>query len=155
MSSSPQSRIIRLRGRVSSCSHRGQGVIGGGLLPGGLRHANEIASVSLSPDVADAACSGSAAIQHLALILSLRGERHRAARLAGYVDATYQKLGSRREPTEEWGYNKLLTSLREEIASDEIETLMAEGAGWTEDQTADEALTLSQAQSTSTEADSR
>jgi len=93
------------------------------------------------------------AIQHLALILSLFGERHRAARLAGYVDATYQKLGSRREPTEEWGYNKLLNSLREEIASDQIEALMAEGAGWTEDQTADEVLTLSQAQSPLTEAD--
>jgi predicted ATPase len=82
------------------------------------------------------------AIQHLALILSLRGDRQRAARLAGYVDATYRKLGSRREPTEEWGYNKLLLSLREEIAPDELETLMADGAGWTEDQIADEALKL-------------
>jgi predicted ATPase/class 3 adenylate cyclase len=95
------------------------------------------------------------AIQHLALILSLRGERHRAARLAGYVDAAYQKLGSRREPTEAWAYNKLLISLREGIASDELEVLMAEGAGWTEDQTADEALKLSQTQPPSTEAGSR
>jgi len=82
------------------------------------------------------------AIQHSALILALRGERHRAARLAGYVDAAYQMLGSRREPTEEWGYKKLLVSLREEIASDELEALMAEGAGWAEDQAADEALKL-------------
>jgi tetratricopeptide (TPR) repeat protein len=95
------------------------------------------------------------AIQHLALILSLHGERHRAARLAGYVDATYQKLGSRREPTEAWAYNKLLISLREEVASDELEALMADGAGWTEDQAADEALKLEQAQQSSANTDSR
>jgi predicted ATPase len=80
------------------------------------------------------------AIQHLALILSLRGERHRAARLTGYVEAAYQKLGTRREPTEEWGYKKLQVSLRAEIASNELEALMADGARWTEDQAADEAL---------------
>jgi len=82
------------------------------------------------------------AIQHLALLLSLRSERHRAARLTGYVDAAYQKLGNRREPTEEWGYQKLLSSLREEIASDELKALMAEGAGWTEDEAAEEALKI-------------
>jgi hypothetical protein len=74
--------------------------------------------------------------------MSLRGERHRAARLAGYADATYQKLGSRREPTEQWSYDKLLLSLREKIAAGELEALMAEGAAWTENQAADEALTL-------------
>jgi tetratricopeptide (TPR) repeat protein len=82
------------------------------------------------------------AVQHLALILSLRGERHRAARLTGYVDAAYRKLGSRREPTEVWGYTKLLDSLREKIASDELDALMADGAEWTEDQASDEALRL-------------
>jgi hypothetical protein len=80
------------------------------------------------------------AIQHLAHILSLRGEHARAARLVGYVDATYQHLGSRREPTEQWGYDKLMPSLREGIGSDELQTLMAEGARWTDDQVADEAL---------------
>jgi predicted ATPase/class 3 adenylate cyclase len=80
------------------------------------------------------------AIQHLALLASLSGERRRAARLTGYVDAFYQKLGSRREPTEEWGYKKLIASLGEEIASDELAALMADGAGWTEDQAADEAI---------------
>jgi predicted ATPase/class 3 adenylate cyclase len=82
------------------------------------------------------------AIQHLALILSLRGDRQRAARLTGYVDATYQGLGNQREPTEEWGYQKLLSSLREEITSDELEALMGEGAGWTEDQAMEEALKI-------------
>lgn len=82
------------------------------------------------------------AIQHLALLLALRGERHRAARLTGYVDAAYQKLGNKREPTEEWGYQKLLSSMREEIAADELDTLIAEGAGWAEDQASDEALKL-------------
>ncbi|MDQ6766799.1 MAG: tetratricopeptide repeat protein [Candidatus Eremiobacteraeota bacterium] len=82
------------------------------------------------------------AIQHLALLLSFRSERHRAARLTGYVDAAYQKLGNRRESTEEWGYQKLLSSLREGIASDELGVLMAEGAGWTEEQAVEEALKI-------------
>ena len=82
------------------------------------------------------------AIQHLALLLSLRGEHARAARLAGYVDETYQHLGSRREPTEQWGYNKLMLSLREGIASDELQNFMAEGARWSDDQVVDEALKL-------------
>jgi len=82
------------------------------------------------------------AIQHLALILSLRGDRKRAARLTGYVDATYRGLGNQREPTEEWGYQKLLSSLREELTSDELEAFMAEGAGWAEDEAAGEALTI-------------
>ena len=80
------------------------------------------------------------AVQHLALILALGGDRRRAARLAGYVDATYQKLGSRREPTEEWGYNKLLAALRDEIGAEELQALLAEGAGWTEDRSTEEAL---------------
>jgi hypothetical protein len=56
------------------------------------------------------------------------------------VDAQYTALGLQREPTEQWGYDKLITALRETLSADEIAQLAAEGAAWSEDQAVAEAL---------------
>ena len=45
-----------------------------------------------------------------------------------------------REPTEQWGYDKLMAALRETLSEDKIATLGAEGAAWSEDQAVEEAL---------------
>jgi hypothetical protein len=45
-----------------------------------------------------------------------------------------------REPTEQWGYEKLMAALREQRSEAELEELAAEGAAWSEDQAAEEAL---------------
>ena len=63
-----------------------------------------------------------------------------AARLIGYVDAQYEKLRSSREPTEKWGYQKLMVALRERLNDAEIERLAAEGAAWSEERAVEEAL---------------
>jgi len=80
------------------------------------------------------------ALQHLALLAALRGQVHNAARLIGYVKVQYQEGGFEREPTEKWGYEKLMAALREHLSEAEIEKLAAEGAAWSEDQAVEEAL---------------
>jgi tetratricopeptide (TPR) repeat protein len=79
------------------------------------------------------------ALQHLAL-LALGTDARRAAQLLGYVDAQYTALGAQRETAEQWGYNKLMVSLRETLSADEIAQLAADGAAWSEDQAVEEGL---------------
>jgi predicted ATPase len=79
-------------------------------------------------------------LQHLAVIAGLGGDARRGAQLLGYVDAQFGELGQQREPTEQWGYDKLVAALREALTADEIATLGAEGAAWSEDQAVEEAL---------------
>jgi predicted ATPase/class 3 adenylate cyclase len=79
-------------------------------------------------------------LQHLALLSALDGDARRAAQLLGYVDVQYTALGMQREPTEQWGYDKLMAALRENLSEADIEKLAAEGAAWSEDQAVEEAL---------------
>ncbi|MBV8148253.1 MAG: tetratricopeptide repeat protein [Candidatus Eremiobacteraeota bacterium] len=80
------------------------------------------------------------ALQHLALLAGLGGDARCAAQLLGSVDAQYIALGMQRGTTEQWGYDKLVTALRETLSADEITQLAAEGAAWSEDQAVEEAL---------------
>ena len=80
------------------------------------------------------------ALQHLALIAALANDTQSAALLLGYVDAQFDQLGMNRQYTEQWGHDKLLTSLREVLNDNEIKKLAAEGAAWSEDQAIEEAL---------------
>lgn len=57
-----------------------------------------------------------------------------------YVDVQYRELGYECEPTEKWGYEKLIATLHEQLSNDEIEKLAAEGAAWSEDRVVEEAL---------------
>jgi predicted ATPase len=80
------------------------------------------------------------ALQHFALLAGLGGDVRRGAQLLGYVNAQYTALGMQRESTERWGYDKLMAALRETLSADEIAQLGADGAAWSEDQAAAEAL---------------
>jgi predicted ATPase len=80
------------------------------------------------------------ALQHLSVLVGLSGDARRGAQLLGYVGAQYIALGLQREPTEQWGYDKLMAALRETLTADEIEALGTEGAAWSEDQAVEEAL---------------
>jgi predicted ATPase/DNA-binding CsgD family transcriptional regulator/tetratricopeptide (TPR) repeat protein len=82
----------------------------------------------------------SIALQHFASLGALCGQLHNAARLIGYVNAQYTELGSEREYTEKWSYEKLVATLRERLSAAEIDKLAAEGAAWSEDQAVEEAL---------------
>lgn len=81
-------------------------------------------------------------LQHFALLAALRGQMRTAASLLGYVNAQFQELGIARETTEEWGYKKLMAVLCDHLGEADITKLAAEGAAWSEDQAAEEALTV-------------
>jgi predicted ATPase/class 3 adenylate cyclase len=74
------------------------------------------------------------AIQHLALLAVMRERTGEAGRLLGYVDSQFSRLAVQRDWPEQWGYEKLIATLREKITDDEITQLGAEGASWSEDQ---------------------
>jgi hypothetical protein len=76
----------------------------------------------------------------LALLAGLSGDARSAAQLLGYVDAQHAALETQREPTEQWGYDKLMPALSETPSADEIAQLPAHGAAWSEDQAVEEAL---------------
>lgn len=80
------------------------------------------------------------ALQHLALLGALRGEVNEAAQLIGYLNVQCKELGSERDATEKWGYEKLMAALHERLSDALIEKLAAEGAAWSEDQAVEEAL---------------
>ncbi len=80
------------------------------------------------------------ALQHLALLASLAGDKRRAAQVLGYVNKQYDRFGITRGHTEQWGYTKLVTALREELMDDEIAERAIEGGSWTEDRAVEEAL---------------
>jgi predicted ATPase/class 3 adenylate cyclase len=82
------------------------------------------------------------AIQHIALIAALRGQLRTSAQLAGFVDAQFKTLIQQRQPTEQWGYDKLMAALRGQLSEAEIEKLGAEGAAWSEDRAVEEALKI-------------
>ncbi len=67
------------------------------------------------------------AIEHLALVFVLRGDRARAARLEGYVAAAFRKQGYERVSTEAKTFNRLSALLRETFAPSELERLISEG----------------------------
>jgi hypothetical protein len=82
------------------------------------------------------------ALQHFASLGVLCGQANEAARLIGYVNAQYAELGSKREYTENWGYERLIAALREQMTADEIEKLEAEGATWSEDRVVEQVMSL-------------
>jgi predicted ATPase len=71
------------------------------------------------------------AIEHLALVVALRGNLVRAATLEGYADAALQRHGFPREFTETTTHDRLTALLRESLAPDDLARLIAEGAALT------------------------
>ena len=72
------------------------------------------------------------AVGHLAAIAAANGDNERAARLLGYADAVYGRLGFTREPTERAGYQRVLEMLASALSQPRMAALMAEGAQMTE-----------------------
>ena len=80
-----------------------------------------------------------ACIETVALATALQGDDERAARLAGYVKAFYRNVSFVRGPTQQRTWDRLMAVLSEKLGSGGAEHLMAEGAGWSEDQAINEA----------------
>ena len=83
-----------------------------------------------------------AAIQHLATVAALRGEVERGARLQGYVDAWFNAEGCERDVTERRTADILTAALRESLSEGELTELGAEGARFSDEEAADEALAV-------------
>ena len=81
-------------------------------------------------------------IEHLAVTGAVLGDPKMAARLLGFSDAHYRREGTRREPTEQLGFERLSALLRAAIEPDEIDRLMAAGATLNERAAIDEALRI-------------
>jgi predicted ATPase len=84
----------------------------------------------------------SRAVLHLAAVATLRGNSHDAARLAGFVDAWFERQSRFRGYYERASYDILVASLRTQLSNDAIASLAAEGAGLDFDRAADRALSL-------------
>lgn len=82
------------------------------------------------------------AIGHLAHLSAELGDLGRAARLLGYVDAVYRRVGSAREYTEARGYERTLELMRAKLPADQILALFAEGAQMEQDGAVDEAMAI-------------
>ena len=67
------------------------------------------------------------ATELLALVNALRGDYVRAAKQEGYAEAAFRQHGFHNR--EEHHYDRLMALLREGLAPDELERLLAEGAG--------------------------
>ena len=80
---------------------------------------------------------------HMALIAAERGQFERAARLLGYLDAWYQASKEfHRDFNEQTSHDRASALVAGALAEEERTSLMAEGAAWTEDKAAEEALAI-------------
>jgi predicted ATPase/DNA-binding winged helix-turn-helix (wHTH) protein len=71
-------------------------------------------------------------LQQWALLAASAGRLKDAARLAGFVDAGYEKAGETREPSEQRVYDDLQARLTAGLTPIQLAHLAAEGAAWTE-----------------------
>jgi len=73
----------------------------------------------------------------LALLGALEGRHRQAAVLLGFTTARFANSGEIREPTDQQIHDRLVQVLNAELPAADIQTLMAEGAQWSETQAAD------------------
>jgi tetratricopeptide (TPR) repeat protein len=71
---------------------------------------------------------------HVALRAALAGDLADAARLAGFADSVHKAKEASREPNEDRARTRLHALLREKLAPDKLERLLAEGAKMSEDE---------------------
>jgi hypothetical protein len=68
------------------------------------------------------------AIELVAYIAAARGDLDRSARLFGYAEANFPRIGFSRDYVPLAVYDRLMTSCQEQLAPDELEHLTTEGA---------------------------
>jgi tetratricopeptide (TPR) repeat protein len=83
------------------------------------------------------------AISFVASIAYWRDDAALAARLLGFSDARFLASESRRGPTEQVPYDKVLDRLRTNFTPGELNALMDEGAAWSEERAVAEATSVS------------
>jgi predicted ATPase/class 3 adenylate cyclase len=81
-------------------------------------------------------------VEHLALVATLDANAEAAARLLGYCVAFYSAGTASREFTELSTYDRLTAYLAQQLAKEQVERLMSEGALWTEDRAVEAAMSF-------------
>jgi len=81
-------------------------------------------------------------IGHLAHVAVKTGDPARAALLIGFADASYERLGSVREPTERASHERLLALLRAALPESDVASLMAQGAAMDRETATAEAMAV-------------
>jgi predicted ATPase/class 3 adenylate cyclase len=82
------------------------------------------------------------AIGHLGRIASETGRSDEAARLLGFVDQSYSRLGNVREPTEKQSYDRSMEFIRGALPADRIVELMKTGAAMDQDAAVADAMAI-------------
>lgn len=77
---------------------------------------------------------------HAARLGAERGDVESAARLTGFVDASYERMGAVREPTEKKSYDRTIELLESALPGERLASLRAEGAALDQDAAVAEAL---------------
>jgi hypothetical protein len=67
-------------------------------------------------------------LEHLALVLALRGAFEPAATVLGFVDAHYRSAGQTREWLEQAGHDRLVAKLVGALPAERLERLLTDGA---------------------------
>jgi predicted ATPase/class 3 adenylate cyclase len=101
------------------------------------RHAREALESALSRHENYPATVG---LGHLAQAAAESGEAERAAKIIGYADSVYARLGFPREPTERRGYDRTMEILGAALPEDRLASLLADGSKMNEDAAVHEAL---------------
>ncbi len=123
----PQLRLGKDKGQLGTALQNFAGyLIAADDFPGAIAAAREAVGVFATLD-SDHVQIG-IAVEHLALVSALRGDLARAARLEGFSNATLQRGGFEREFTETTTYDRLMSILREKLAPNELQRLLADGA---------------------------
>jgi hypothetical protein len=73
-------------------------------------------------------------MQQWTLLGAREGRAGDAAALQGFVDASYRAAGQKRQRAERMVYGATLAALREALGEDELDTVMAEGSSWRQDE---------------------
>ena len=84
-------------------------------------------SVALLAPADPASATVTIALELAALAFALDGMAEPAARLEGYCESAFRKIGFERETTEETTHERLMNLLREHIGSADLIALLAEG----------------------------
>jgi predicted ATPase len=92
----------------------------------------------------DQAFAVTVGIAHLAHLAAESGDPVRAARMLGYCDAVYLKLGNIREPTEQQSYGRTLELIHAALPEERMSALTNEGAAMEQDAAAIEAMAVPQ-----------
>ena len=129
----------RVRQEVFSLANLACFLIAIGEIDAAEAYVREALSLSLSnPNDVQAAV-----LQHSAAIAAIRGKAAPAARLAGYVNAWYERFGCVRDATDQKGYDLLMEAIRKQMSDADLSALAAQGARLTQEAAIDEALRLS------------